>query len=431
MITGLANVGGGKGGDALASFKQESFCSYGLVQARNAAMSEAMAAVYRTALNDLLRHRSVRLTGAKVVYWYAGKDEVPKNMDPLAKALGPIDFGDESVDADENNETDDNSEPNDDVRTVAQAEYRGRSILEAIKTGKREDLLDYRFYALTLSGNSGRVVIRNWMEGRFQDLAHHVDAWFEDLSIQNISGRRLAAAPKFERVVTCLLQERPLSQKYDDWIKPISWGREALWTCAIQGRSVPIPEAVVRRVLLRERQAMLNGETAAALDSSGDKHALRLANCYVRCGLLKAYILRKGNTSVESYLNEDHPQPAYHAGRLLAVFQYIQAKALGDPNASFVDRYYASASLTPAQTMPRIWNLARHHLRGIRDDDLRKTVLDLLTEIHGKLRDSMPPMLGLEQQSLFQLGFFQQQPALSRLQGEDAEDEPASDNLDL
>jgi len=69
-IKGLANVGGLVAGDALASFKQDSFCSYGLKQALNSPMSEQAATAYCAALNDLLRSTGRRLVGAKVLHWF-------------------------------------------------------------------------------------------------------------------------------------------------------------------------------------------------------------------------------------------------------------------------------------------------------------------------------------------------------------------------
>ena len=81
-ITGLAGVGGLGMGDVLIGFKQESFCSYGLEQASNAAVSDNMASAYCAALNDLIKRTGQKLAGTKIIHWFKGK-EVPKDDDPL------------------------------------------------------------------------------------------------------------------------------------------------------------------------------------------------------------------------------------------------------------------------------------------------------------------------------------------------------------
>ncbi|MEW6418062.1 MAG: type I-C CRISPR-associated protein Cas8c/Csd1 [Nitrospirota bacterium] len=53
---------------------------------------------------------------------------------------------------------------------------------------------------------------------------------------------------------------------------------------------------------------------------------------------------------MDTYLNPEHPHPAYHCGRLLAVLARLQRDALGDVGAGIVQRYYSAAS----QTVSRI-----------------------------------------------------------------------------
>ena len=51
----------------LIGFDKDAFCSYGLDQSANAAMSEEMAKTYQAGLNDLIRHHSAKLGGVLVV----------------------------------------------------------------------------------------------------------------------------------------------------------------------------------------------------------------------------------------------------------------------------------------------------------------------------------------------------------------------------
>lgn len=79
-IKGLGGVGG-KVETTLVSFNEPAFCSFGLDQSRNGAVSKEAAEQYAAALNHLIEHNSVTLAGTKVVYWY--DREVPPEYDPV------------------------------------------------------------------------------------------------------------------------------------------------------------------------------------------------------------------------------------------------------------------------------------------------------------------------------------------------------------
>ena len=106
-------------------------------------------------------------------------------------------------------------------------------------------------------------------------------------------------------------------------------------------------------------------------------------------------------------LNPDHPDPAYHCGRLMAIFAALQYRALGNVGAGVVQRYYAAASSTPALVLGRLTRSAQFHL-----DKLERGGAyyfeGLLAEVWSHIRDRVPATLSLEQQSLFALGYYQQ-----------------------
>ena len=315
-IEGLSDVGGLSMGDTLAGFKQESFCSYFLAQSENAAVSEDIAAAYRGGLNDLIKYHSRRLTGAKVVHWYAGENEVPDELDPLNWLA--------DVEDTDTNERD--------------AQNRARSLLESIHAGGRSDLLEYRFYSLTLSGASGRVMIRDWIEGQFGELSENIDKWFDDLAIVRRDGDSLAPRPKFLAVLGGLVRD----------LKDISPPVETkMWRVAVRYES--IPEFVMAQALARVRVDIIQDQPM--------NHA--------RMGVLKAYHIRKGDKNMQPYLNEQHPDAAYHCGRLMAVLAEIQREALGDVGAGVIQRYYAAASATPALVLGRLVRTSNYHLEKI------------------------------------------------------------------
>lgn len=375
-IEGLSDVGGLPTGDALASFDKKAFGSYGLEQGANAAMGEAAVKTYVTGFNHLIRNRSRRLAGVKVAHWYSGR--VEPEQDPLAELMEG--FGLRAVDRD------DQSEPSaaENARERARAEGCARRLLEALRAGDPEAIRlgSFRYYAMTLSANSGRVVVRDWMEGSFAELLHTVDGWFQDLSIVSRDGKRVIGAHKFAAVLAASVRD------LKDVPAPLS---AAMWRCAIQRR--PIPHEVMAQTLNRVRIDLIQDQ--------GPSHA--------RLGLLKAFCNRKkGLPNMNAELNEHENHPAYLCGRIMAILAAIQRKAMPSVGAGVVQRYYAAASATPALVLGRlIRNAQIGHLPKI-DGGLRHWFEKQLADVWQKLPQAPPTVLTLEEQTLFAMGYYQQ-----------------------
>ena len=107
------------------------------------------------------------------------------------------------------------------------------------------------------------------------------------------------------------------------------------------------------------------------------------------------------------YLNKDHPEPAYHCGRLLAMLASLQRAALGDVGAGVVQRYYMAASQTPGLTLGRLVGNAKNHLSKL-EGGLAYWFEDRIAEIWSRIEDNVPKTLDLEKQTLFALGYYQQ-----------------------
>ena len=358
-ISGLSDVGGMSAGDSLCSFKQESFCSYGFEQAYNAAVSESATNSYRAALDELIKKHSKRLAGAKVIHWFKKKD-LPKEDDPLAWLV-------ESEEQQERN-----------------AQQRATDLLTAIRTGKRPDLADNYYYALTLSGASGRVMVRDWMEGQFEELVTNVKTWFDDFSIVHRGGGGLAPNPKFMAVMGSTVRD------LDNLSAPFI---ARMWRTAV--RNETIPEYALAQVLHRFKVDIV--------EDTPVNHA--------GMGLMKAYHIRKerkkGGETMEPYLNEEHPHAAYHCGRLMAVLAALQRAALGDVGAGVVQRYFSAASSTPALVLGRLTRNSQAHLNKL-TGGLSYWYEEKIAAIWGRIKDSLPKTLTLEEQSLFALGYYQQ-----------------------
>lgn len=364
-IGGLSGVGGIGSGDVVVGFDKASYRSFGLEQSANAAMSAEAAQKYVDGLNDLVRNHSRRLGNSLVVHWYAR--QVPVEDDPLAFL-----YGLESAE-----------------QAEAAALGAARRLLDSIRTGERPDLGENRYFALTLSGASGRVMVRDWMEGRFEDLARNVISWFSDLAIVARDGSCLAPDPKFMAACGALVRD------LDDLPAPTIG---AVWKAAVL--SLPIPRQLLAQALGRFRADLVDKDSPAL------NHA--------RMSLIKAYFVRLcpgGDSTTNAYLNPEHPAAAYHCGRLLAILANLQRAALGDVGAGVVQRYYAAASQSPGLVLGRLATNARNHLAKL-EGGLPFWYENQIADVMARLKDGAPRILDLEGQGLFALGYYQQLASL-------------------
>jgi len=401
-VKGIGRDAGGGGEDTLIGFDKPAFSSYGLTKSENYAMSEAAAWTCLATLNHLVGSQARPLAGADVVYWF--KDRVRPEDDPLAflhpKGLGP--------------------EEERQQRQVEEAEALRhlQELLTAVETGQRPDLASNRYHAVFLSAAEHRAIVRDWVEGDFSRLLIHVSQWLNDLATINLTGRTEARRPGLQLVVECLLSPRKKGQKRRDWLRPVGALRASLWRAAACG--APLPDGVPARLLRLLRAFWQSGQFEEVTEA--DKHrnyAATMSLLYTRMGVLRVYCLRaerKGGRAMPdellSCVTEDHPSLAYQCGRLMAVLATIQKEALEQVGASVVQRYYASASVTPSLVLGRLAKLSNYHLELLRQKRgkegraarLERTFHDIWCRVG---RD-LPPPLGLLEQSYFALGYYQQ-----------------------
>jgi CRISPR-associated protein Csd1 len=115
-------------------------------------------------------------------------------------------------------------------------------------------------------------------------------------------------------------------------------------------------------------------------------------------------------------LDPKKPDIAYVCGRLLAVLDRIQRRALGSVNATIIDRYYGAASTAPRPIFPRLVSNAQNHLGKIRGErpgeaeNLQKDMEAVVSKIGdpGAWIGDLPQWLDLEAQGRFAIGFYHQ-----------------------
>jgi CRISPR-associated protein Csd1 len=387
---GIKNIpGGSTSGIALVSFNSNAFESYGWSGNDNAPVSREAAEAVSTALNRLfhpafpdpvhpgqtLPRLSLRLSeNTAVCFW----SPAPRGDDVASALLALLDANPDAV------------------RELYRSLWKGESA--AIEDPAA-------FYALTVSGSQGRAILRDWLETSVREVAEHLADHFRDLAIV-----RNTPPPKGKEHPPALplrVLLRSLAVRGADKEIPAALSAQFVHA-ALKGN--PYPLAVLQRALERSRAEIGGGEWSD------------LERRDARAALLKAVLNRRRRfhlattayPEVTESMDPTNPNPGYRLGRLMAVLERMQQLALGDVNASVVDRFFSSASASPAAVFPRLLRGFRHHSRKARDEDKGGLASDLENESDAVLADlrTFPPFLPLEQQALFVLGYHHERPWL-------------------
>lgn len=110
-------------------------------------------------------------------------------------------------------------------------------------------------------------------------------------------------------------------------------------------------------------------------------------------------------------LNEQTTYLPYRLGRLFAVMEKIQKEANPNINTTIKDRYFNSACATPALVFPTLVNLAQKHLNKI-GGGTSVYYEKMMTELYSSINQSYPVRMSLQDQGIFQIGYYHQRQKL-------------------
>ena len=109
-------------------------------------------------------------------------------------------------------------------------------------------------------------------------------------------------------------------------------------------------------------------------------------------------------------LNENSTNIPYTLGRIFAVYEVVQEVANPGINTTIMDKYFNSASATPAMIFPILDNLCQKHLRKLQPK--RACYYDkLISSLKSILSESYPGRLSLPEQGSFNIGYYHQKAA--------------------
>jgi len=377
--------GGTTSGVALVSFNKDAFKSYGWEGNANAPISRDAAESCSTALNRLLHpaypkqsggtwsRRNLQLSADTVVCFWSPKVD----SDFCSAFAGLLEANPDEV----------------------------KELYRSLWRGKLADIDDpSAFYALTLSGTQGRAIVRDWFESTVAVVARNLGNHFQDLEIVRNTpppkGRDLP--PQF--ALGTLLEALAPSGKREDIPPPLA---AAMVQAALHGTQYPL--SILQRAIERTRAEIGRDEWAD------------MNRRDARAALIKAVLNRRRRLlSVPHYqevlpaMDPNNNSQGYILGRLLAVIERLQQEAIGDVNASVIDRYFSGASASPKSVYVRLLKNTRHHVSKLKGDGEKyglalrlDKIIDDVAERFDPKHNGFPSHLDLEQQGLFILGYHQ------------------------
>jgi CRISPR-associated protein Csd1 len=372
-------VGAQTSGASLVSFNADAFTSYGKSQSFNAPVSNQAAFAYGTALNYLIASDTnrVRLADTTMVFW-ADKKGGRVEETVLSWCLDPVEA--------------DVAEDDGKRRIAPEAARQAKTIFERIRAGLSVGdptfASDTRCYILGIAPNAARLSVRFWQISSFGDIITKVAQHYSDMNIAGIEKIGNMVSP-WRTMKAVAVQEDAKN------IPPLLGGQ--FLKSILSGQLYP--QTVFNAALMRCR-------------TGGEHGGVNI----IRAAIIKAFLLRKyrmqnkpeREATITVSLNEDSTNPAYLLGRLFSLLEKVQRDALGNNlNATIRDRYFGAASATPGAVFPLLLRLSRHHISNSKYGDWSDRQIQ---EVMNGL-DAFPAHLNMEEQGLFILGYYHQNPA--------------------
>jgi len=276
------------------------------------------------------------------------------------------------------------------------------------------------FYAVTLAGNAGRIVVRHWIQEPLDQAIENFHKWFVDMELSvplrpSAQKKRTTSADKgkesmpplaiFRLACTTVREAKDLSPNVP----------AQLYRAALEGTAPSI--SLLKPMLDQLHSRLVRDKNYSLLFDES------------RFALLKLILNRNRKESdmeIKPGLTADTDDPAYNCGRLLSVFDDLQQRAhewkLEGPTVA--ERYYGSASTSPSTAFGILWRLHLHHLKKLRNlggkykaaaTAIERRIMDICSlmgqteEMRQKrLPPSLPRTLNLQAQGRFALGYYQQ-----------------------
>lgn len=360
--------GGQSMGTSLVSFNAPAFESFEKKQGMNSPVSEYATFAYTTALNYLLSENDyVNCFGdTTVVCWT--EDDNDGCQDIFANIFGNSDDKIEQKDL------------WDIIRKLSQGQSVDWKNIPINPENK--------FYILGLSPNAARLSVRFFLENTFGGFMKNIIKHDEEAEIEVPSFISHTHFPVWK-----ILKETVNQKSKNKSAKPQLAGN--LVYSILTGYKYPA--TLYNNIMIRIK---------AEREVSAERDA-------IRASVIKSYLIRNYPEYKEVLtvkLNKDCTEQAYVLGRLFALLEEIQSAANPNINTTIKDKYFTSASSTPAVVFPFLIDLAQKHLRKIRNDKTGYCIAKQkeLTELIAIFKEDFPTRMTMQEKGIFQIGYYHQ-----------------------
>lgn len=351
-------------GASLVSFNASAFESYGHEQGLNAPVSEHAAFAYGTVLNLLLEDREhTQYIGDTAVLCWA------ETAEPLCQDLFcGLMFGSSFAHITQK-----------DLWDVSKSLAHGDPIdLNGITLDPND-----HFYVLGLAPSAARLSVRFFLQNTFGNMLTHLMEHYQRLELVKPTYLENGTLPLWR-----LLNET-VNQKSRD-----------------KKAASPMAGATVRAILTGSMYPM------SLFEQTIMRIRAEQTVSYGRAAIIKAFLTKNDYFSVPKEvlsveLNEQSSYLPYVLGRLFAVLERVQTDANPNIKATIKDKYFNSASSTPATIFPLLTRLSQSHLRKL-DTGLRIFYEKRITELQGRIHQALPAHMNLSEQGAFHLGYYHQ-----------------------
>jgi len=365
--------GFGEKSPILACFTTGSFVSFQKKQGDNAPVSELAEFKYTSALASLIRdpNRKFNFNGDKVVFW--AETYAPEEEEVMRRLL--------------TGEIEDKKEiSNTKLIRDEGVSNRIQHLLNTIYSGKIPNGLNegVNFYILSMTNNETRLVIRFFYNQTFGGILNNYIQHLKDIEIVgDFDGKTIT--PYKILIETAVKGKRenihPLLESA--LLRSIFWNNK-------------YPYSLYALLMNRIRATGVNRVRAAMIK-----------------GFLNRQLRQNKNINKEEILtmalNSQETDQGYLLGRMFAVLEKAQKDALGNLNATIVDKYLNSALSSPQTVFSLLLKLFEKHVAKSENYYTKKLIEEIMSSIPSS---GFPKILNMEQQGKFIVGYYHQKQAL-------------------
>lgn len=235
-------------------------------------------------------------------------------------------------------ETDENIDPWSDI--CQPTVERIKKMFSSVATGdshRAETEVDNYFYCLTISSAAARIAVRDWLAVSISQYQNNLKQWFDDIA--TIKDDEVYY-PGINVILNNCIKKKTKPTQND--FKARARIGTMLWHAALTNTSLPL--MILQNALSQVERDMSKNER-----NKSEKGCFSEEKSTVIRLFLNRY--NKNKCKMKNELDKQNVSKPYLCGRLFALVCKLQFQAQGAVNNSIKNRFFVSASNSPARVM--------------------------------------------------------------------------------